>query len=69
MKRSKTFKERVREHNDHVSRVLERAKQGEIICLTDLMISKERLVLEGIQNEKLERELSSSRGKQGGDEP
>lgn len=32
-------------HNDYVDREISRARRGETICLTDLMISQERVIL------------------------
>jgi hypothetical protein len=58
MKSAKTFKERIEEHNQKVKMAFERAKLGEVICLTDLMISKEILQQEEIGNQQLKSEVT-----------
>ena len=57
MEKSKSLKERIEEHNQKVKIAFEKAKLGEVICLTDLMISKEMLEREEIENESLIRRI------------
>ena len=57
MEKSKTLKERIREHNQKVKMAFEKAKLGETICLTDLMISKEMLECEEVENQGVIRQI------------
>lgn len=57
MKTNKTLKERIKEHNHTVKMAFERAKLGEVICLTDLMISKELLQQEEFETQQLPSEI------------
>ncbi len=56
MEKSKTLKERIEDHNQKVKMVFEKAKLGEVICLTDLMISKEMLDREEMENHQIGRQ-------------
>ena len=57
MEKSKSLKERIEEHNQKVKMAFEKAKLGEVICLTDLMISKEMLQQEEFESQKLQSEI------------
>ena len=57
MEKSKTLKERIEEHNQKVKIAFEKAKLGEVICLTDLMISKEMLEYEEAENQEIIRQI------------
>lgn len=52
----KSREERIKEHDEKVRKAFERAENGEIINLTDLMISKLDLI-----REELDQCLSESR--------
>ena len=62
MKRSKTLEDKIREHNHRVKSEFERAHNGEIICLTDLMISQEEIIMDQTENEKLKNEIFQKKG-------
>jgi len=57
MEKSKTLKAQVEAHNQKVRMAFERVKLGEVICLTDLMISKELLEQEEMKHQELEPEI------------
>ena len=58
MEKSKKLKERIEEHNQKVKMAFEKAKLGEVICLTDLMISKEMLEYEEVENQEVIRQIT-----------
>lgn len=52
MSSKKTLEEKVVEHNKIVTVAFKKARKGEVINLTDLMISREQLILDQIKNEE-----------------
>ena len=53
MGKRRTFGDEVREHNEKVKGAFDRAAKGEVINLTDLMISKENLMEKKLKKEGL----------------